>query len=167
MKYTEFLDSARKHQFTCNEILKAIKIIDISNGTGRSQQKQLLLNLYYLSGYIIECSVKYSIYHLISYDRRKCVTQLNQNGLSYQGNIRFHKFERYAEHLRVRQSGLQLIDDRKEIDKDVIYIYRAWDAEVRYWFKDIDKNMMQKLSEKNIEKLFVLATELLKNAERI
>lgn len=167
MTYQEYLNSARKHNFSCEEILRALKSVDLSNGVGKSKQKHLLLNLYYLSGYIIECSVKYAIYHLISYDRKKCVRQLDQDGISFQNNIRFHKFEMYVNHLKVRQPGIILIDDHTEIDKEVIFLYRLWDAEVRYWFNDIEQNIKKKLSEKNIEKLFELATKILTHVERI
>ena len=132
-----------------------------------TQHKQLLLNVYYLTGYVIECSVKYAIYHLISYDRKKCVRQLDQDGISFKENIKHHKFERYAEHLKVRQPGLILIDDTQKIDPEVIYIYKLWDAEVRYWFNNMNENNKKKLSERNIEQLFKLATELMQHVERI
>lgn len=71
MQYHEYLNSARKHQYTCEEVLKLIKGIELTSGEGKSRHKRLLLNLYYLSGYVVECSVKYAIYHLIAYDRKK------------------------------------------------------------------------------------------------
>jgi hypothetical protein len=167
VQYPEYLNSARKHQYTCEEILKALQRIDRSRGAGKSKHKQLLLNLYYLSGYIIECSVKYAIYHLVSYDRKKCVRQLDQDGISFKNNIKHHRFERYTEHLRVRHPGILLIDDLSNVDKDVIFIYRLWDADVRYWFNDIEDIQKKKLTERNIEQFFNLSTQLMKQVERI
>lgn len=167
VQYPEYLNSARKHQYTCEEILKALQGIDQSSGVGKSKHKQLLLNLYYLSGYIVECSVKYAIYHLVSYDRRKCVRQLDQDGISFKNNIKYHKFEMYTEHLRVRHPGILLIDERSNVDRDVVFIYRLWDAEVRYWFNDITDAQKKKLTERNIVQFFNLSTQLMKTVERI
>lgn len=167
VQYFEYLNSARKHQYTCEELLNALQGIEQTSGVGRSRRKQLLLNLYYLSGYIVECSIKYAIYHLVSYDRKKCVRQLDQDGISFQHNIKHHKFEMYAEHLRVRHPGMLLIDDISDVDKDVLFISRLWDAEVRYWFNDIAESHKKKLTERNVIQFFNLATGLLKQVERI
>lgn len=167
MQYSEYLNSARKHQYTCQEILNTLQGIKQTTGVEKSKRKQLQLNLYYLSGYIIECSIKYAIYHLLSYDRKKCVKQLDQDGISFKKDIKHHKFDKYADYLRVRQPGILLIDDIPNIEKDVISISKLWDAEVRYWFNDIDDNNKKKLSEKNIIQFFKLATNLMKQVERI
>ncbi|EJG1182440.1 TPA: hypothetical protein NKP43_004463 [Vibrio parahaemolyticus] len=167
MQYHEYLNSARKHQYTCEEVLKLIKGIELTSGEGKSRHKRLLLNLYYLSGYVVECSVKYAIYHLIAYDRKKCVRQLDQDGISFQNNIKHHRFEMYADHLKVRQPGMPLIDDSSNVERDVLFIYRLWDAEVRYWFNDIPEAHKRKLTERNIEQFYNLATQLMKQVERI
>lgn len=167
MLYNEYLNSARKHQYTCQEILNCIKVNKNISGPEKSKHKQLVLNLYYITGYIIECSVKYAIYHLIGYDRKTCVKQLDQDGISFSNNMKFHKFERYVEHLKIRQPGLVLIDDVSGIERDIVFIYRQWDAEVRYWFNDIEESIKSKINIRNVEKLFLLASDILENVERI
>lgn len=73
----------------------------------------------------------------------------------------------YADHLKVRQPGMPLIDDSSNVERDVLFIYRLWDAEVRYWFNDIPDDHKRKLTERNIEQFFNLATQLMKQVERI
>lgn len=57
MNYEGFLISARRHKYTCEIINQQME-----NFPENSQQRiRLLSNFYYLSGYILECSLKYLI----------------------------------------------------------------------------------------------------------
>ena len=53
------------------------------------------------------------------------------------------------------------------IERDIVFIYRQWDAEVRYWFNDIEESIKSKVNVRNVEKFFLLASDILKNVERI
>ncbi|BAS35997.1 hypothetical protein RZQ92_13350 [Klebsiella michiganensis] len=57
MNYDGFLASARRHKYTCEIIKKQMENFD----EGSEQHIRLLSNFYYLSGYILECSLKYLI----------------------------------------------------------------------------------------------------------
>lgn len=57
MRYEDFLFSARRHKYTCEIISQQMEYC-----SENSQQRiRLLSNFYYLSGYILECSLKYLI----------------------------------------------------------------------------------------------------------
>lgn len=131
MKYKDYLNSARKHAHTCD-----ILYDKLLNSTYSAEiKKSILLNMYYLSGYIIECIIKYGIYDLIGYDKDKDVKELNHGSLTFATNIKHHRFERYTEHLvRHISSPIPLITDEKGIDREVLNLYRRWDAEVRYLY---------------------------------
>lgn len=136
MVYKDYLNAARKHRITCDVI--AEKLDEEKNHIPKNQgkMKSLTLNLYYLSGYIIECIVKYAIYDLIGYDREDDVRNLNKKGLTYDTHIRHHRFETYTEHLVKRMSGnIPLINDRKQIPRETVNIYKEWDAEIRYSYE--------------------------------
>lgn len=131
MVYKDFLNAARKHEYTCQVLLDKLEQID------EKKEKEffrfLLLNLYYLTGYIIECIVKYGIYDLIGFPRDKDVTKLNQDSLIYKDHIKHHKFVRYTEYLDQRIGiNLPLIRNRAGIDKEVLKLYHNWDATIRY-----------------------------------
>jgi hypothetical protein len=129
MKYKDYLKAARKHEYTCDVIYDKIA----SNTCNAEIKKSLLLNMYYISGYTIECIVKYGIYDLAGYDKDKDVKKLDTGRLKYETNIKHHKFERYTEHLiRYISRPIPLISDKVGVDKEVIDLYKAWDAEVRY-----------------------------------
>jgi hypothetical protein len=136
MIYKDYLNSARKHQYTC-EVIRARLFNNISNNGLR---KSLLLNLYYLSGYIIECIVKYAIYDLLSYKRDQDVKLLNQDGLTFDSHIKHHRFDIYTEHLVRRiSSPIPLVNYTKNIDKTVVQLYKKWDVNIRYKY-DLDAN---------------------------
>ena len=131
MLYKDYLNSARKHIHTCKVLSKHIETLDEKNNG--VIVKCLILNLYYLSGYIIECVVKYGIYDLIGYPRKKKISELNQEKLNYSTHIKHHKFEKYTEHLTRRMHiQIPLINTDADIDREIKRLYKNWDATVRY-----------------------------------
>jgi len=168
MKYSDFLNAARKHQAACEVIKNEIVSIDMNRTPHlRAKQRKLLLNFYYLTGYVIECSVKYGIYKLIDFDPKAPVNSLDQCGLSYNHNIKHHRFCKYADHLVSRMSGIKLIDDVNGVSREVQELYNRWDAEVRYWYSDIDRALMDKLNQRNLFGLYDCAEIVLSSVSRL
>jgi hypothetical protein len=129
MLYKDYLNSARKHEHTCDVLFEKLS----GSSLNTAHEKYLILNLYYLSGYIIECIVKYAIYDLNGHAPDQDVRSINTNGLNYNLHIKHHKFERYTDHLRKHLSmPIPLINDISGVDKQVQQLYKEWDAEVRY-----------------------------------
>jgi len=129
MLYKEYLNAARKHEYTCDVIYEKIKKNDCSS----CQKMCLMLNLYYLSGYIIECIIKYAIYDLVGHKKEDDIKKLNKGGLSYDKHIKYHRFERYSEHLnRYLSVKIPLINDCSGIDREIIQLFSKWDSELRY-----------------------------------
>jgi hypothetical protein len=128
MLYKDFLNSARKHKFACDVIHEKVSSIQPPSELYRS----LILTLYYLSGYTIECIVKYAIYDLYRHNRKTEIDQLDHDGVTY-ADIKHHKFNRYTEFLNRRVSGsIPLINDISHIPKAIMFLYNEWDAHIRY-----------------------------------
>jgi hypothetical protein len=49
----------------------------------------------------------------------------------------------------------------------VVHLYNTWDADVRYWYRDIDDSMQSKLTKQNIFKLLGYADEAFKHVSRL
>jgi hypothetical protein len=129
MLYKEYLNAARKHEYTCDAINEKISL----NNSSTMQQKSLLLNLYYLSGFVIECITKYAIYDLVKHKRDLDVKVLNNSGLTYDLHIKHHRFDRYTDHLnRLLSIPIPLISFTKDIEKEVLRLYKEWDVDIRY-----------------------------------
>lgn len=137
MTYKEYLRAARKHLCSCIVIREALAALDTSAIENDTKIKQLTLNLYYLSGYVIECSVKFAIYVEIEYDKTQDVNQLNDPDISYGKHISRHRFDQYVQHLTSRRGGIILIDNKQGISGEVKKLYHNWDANVRYCYDEI------------------------------
>ncbi len=139
--YEEFLMSARKHRQTCTVISDSLNSLDNTNVENDSKAKFLTLNLYYLSGYIIECSIKYGIYVCIGYDRSRCVKQLNTEEVAYGRQIKNHRYDRYEDILNSKHGGIILVDNKSNIPQPVKNLYSNWDADIRYCCNDIPQQL--------------------------
>lgn len=166
MFYSEYLNAARKHLITCEVLKENISELDENNLQDKTKAKQLLLNLYYLTGYIIECSIKYGIYKVVDFNPASEVATLSTNTVSYK-DIQHHRFNRYSEHLVSKSPGIKLIDDRRNINSDVMYLYNNWDAPVRYWYKSIDSSMNRKLNKNNLFELLNHAKDAFNHIARL
>ena len=60
MKYTDFEISAQRHLESCYHILDNLAVSHIPYK--KQQEIRLILNIYYLSGYAIECSLKFAFF---------------------------------------------------------------------------------------------------------
>ena len=83
MFYCEFKEASKKHLLSCQFLIENI------DSCGK-YEKHLLSTVYYLTGYIFETILKYSIYSAISYDKKVDIKKLNSNGLTYIQNIQVH-----------------------------------------------------------------------------
>ncbi len=131
MVYKDFLNAAHKHEYTCQVLLDKLERIDEKRE--KESFRFLILNFYYLSGYIIECIIKYGIYSLVDFPKDEDVKKLDKDNLTYKDHIKYHQFKRYEEYLNQRIGiSLPLIRDKSGIDKKVLKLYHDWDAAIRY-----------------------------------
>ena len=137
MIYDEFLSAARKHLKTCIVIRESLNSLGITNVENDLQVKLLTLNLYYISGYVIECSIKYGIYVCIGYDKTACVKQLNTSEVAYGRQINKHRYDNYEDILKSKYPGIILVDNKLNIPQPVKNLYSNWDADIRYCCNDI------------------------------
>ena len=84
MTYPEFKNASKKHLLSCE------CLVFLLNNSCAKKEKYILSTIYYLSGYVIETILKYSIYSAISYNRNEDISKLSSNGLTYRNNIRIH-----------------------------------------------------------------------------
>jgi len=139
MIYKDYINAAKRHRETCEYLIKKVKdpqeFIDIH------LEEKLLQNIYYLSGYVIECIVCYSFFNIINYDRTKSVYSLAENNpYGYKFDKYFREHSKTANELRIeeiRKRGGNLsstipIIGEEEVDKITKAMYDEWDAKSRY-----------------------------------
>jgi hypothetical protein len=62
MLYTEYQTAAEKHLQACKAALSMFLNENSNNISQRKERQFLLMDIYYLSGYIFECTITYAIY---------------------------------------------------------------------------------------------------------
>ena len=129
MTYCDFKSAAMRHKETCTLLMSLITSISEENVVTRT-----LNNIYYLSGYIIECMMKYCIFDTIGYDSLADVTRLNQDGLSFHKDILTHNKEHLLEVLKSKSTGfsLSVYDNPDQHDPDAVNMIRQWHPKYRY-----------------------------------
>jgi len=122
--------------------------------------KLLTLNLYYISGYVIECSLKYGIYVCIGYDKNACVKQLNTTEVAYNKQIKNHRYSRYEDIFKSKYSGVILVDNKANIPQPVKNLYSNWDADIRYCCNDIPEKFKHSDNKEYVLEFFKYAEEI-------
>ena len=100
--YDYYKDAAERHLETCKELREYIKANFQGKPTLSPQeerkQKMILANIYYLSGYVIECIVNYGILKHIKFENteKKYVNQLvsidTKHKVSFSGNDQYSEY---------------------------------------------------------------------------
>lgn len=120
MTYPEFKNASKKHLLSCE------CLVFLLNNSCAKKEKYILSTIYYLSGYVIETILKYSIYLAISYNRNEDISKLSSNGLTYRNNIRIHNL-----------NSLKIELEKRHISRLINYstnrkLFNSWDSEFRY-----------------------------------
>jgi|GEM_PF-2612897 len=151
--YKQYKDAALKHLKSCQEIIKYFncQYNCISPGT----EKELLINVFYLSGYTMECIINYAIFSKI-YTSTKSLSKSDNvyrifdptnkfsfyskyndnNGVTCTANyyVSGHNFMKNITLLKKLTPGgnIPLVHDPKIVPSSVSTLIRKWDVKIRY-----------------------------------
>lgn len=149
MLYIGYKTAADKHLKTCKSILDSLDKLSIldNNALIVSRHKQEVLhNIYYLSGYILESISTYSIYKHFGWNQRNSVKTFNRNfsdscqftfysNHHYMFSAQSHKFQNNQFEVLRRvfsNSGIEFIDASVGVNNNMQLLFNSWKAEVRY-----------------------------------
>ena len=119
-KYSEFKRASKKHLITCECLISSLENECIQ------KEQHILSTIYYLTGYIFETILKFSLYLSVNFDKNKDISKLNSNSITYNENIKTHsliKLKRDVESKNII-SLLQYKENKK--------IFSDWNSELRY-----------------------------------
>jgi hypothetical protein len=125
MKYSDFLIAAKRHEKTCKVIVEEINRVD----DDFEKINPLVSNLYYLSGYILECSLKYKVLEYFGFkdevvDKNNC----ESFGIPYHRGFKVHNFKILQELLDSKNSTFNYYSE----DFEVSELLNNWKPDVRY-----------------------------------
>lgn len=141
MVYEDYKTASIRHLRTCQHLCQ-----NLGQVQNTQVKKHILANIYYLSGYVIECIINYAIYDLVSYSKTEDVKQLNESShqISFYKpkkkgwyQINHHKFQENSQFL-VSQlpaiSQIPFIDwsNKPEKYRSVERLYEKWQSNARY-----------------------------------
>jgi hypothetical protein len=138
MLYSDYRTAANKHIQTCK---MWVAILEQEKNKEESELREslaVLNNLYYLAGYILECSVSFAIYKSLRYPPNEDVGKLNQNGFSFQENIKYHNFQKNMSDFFVKQNKLPanhhlpFLRTGRKTHAHSQLLYETWNVGVRY-----------------------------------
>jgi len=135
MKYPEYLASAKRHNHACRVLKAKLDTFDESDSNSE-EFKFLVLSMYYLSGYIIECAQKFKIFELKQYDPSAEVDEPNctSAGIDYRKRIKTHRFDSLQNYLDSLIGGFSYVSDKREIN----ILLKKWSPEIRYSHIDLE-----------------------------
>lgn len=126
MNYIEFRSAAHRHLLTCQSMCAALT--GISN---EEEKNALLLDIYYLSGYIIETLLSYAFFSSCDRITR---TKPVEDHPEYDKGFKTHNFQAKINFLRKHRCSLDgmIFFSRKHPDKRFMDLYNNWQVELRY-----------------------------------
>ncbi len=144
MKYLEYLSAAKRHRQACKILNEKISTFP-EDETNKDNFNYLVISLYYLSGYIIECSLKFKILELSGFDSESDVNKVEcrKVGINYYEEIRIHDFEKLQDVLSSKATDITYESDATEVECLLI----AWDPIVRYEEMNVDYQEVYSLYE--------------------
>ncbi|EKN4906288.1 hypothetical protein ACOZ7A_004108 [Yersinia enterocolitica] len=126
MKYEDFLFSARRHKYTCEIISQQMEACP-----DNSQQRiRLLSNFYYLSGYILECSLKYLILEFYGHPAAEEVNNSSCEALGFNKRNKFliHDLSELQNKLEVKFTDFTSRSENEIIN----HLIDGWGPNYRY-----------------------------------
>ena len=185
MNYEEYLKCAQKHIKSCKQILNGLNNDDENN-------KEAYLDIWYLSGYILEGLTVYSVYKTYNWnphtrDGVKDIQARYDWYFSTRTHLDFYR-QRTLRGENVFPPGLIIysvqghdfqsiilnllrnvptfkdfpILGEGDVDSDVEMLIKEWKPDVRYWHKPEDTGRIPTLSQPLLEKLISTCVELYK-----
>jgi hypothetical protein len=160
MNYLDYKIASERHLETCLRLKEVVSDKYAMEGLSNLEIKnrdELLSNIYYLAGYVIECIVSYGILKLINIDSiyrthnlrglKELASIYSSHKVSFDYKDNFarwsitnpkHSIEKNLTFFTVEAglTGMNIRGIDKNIDGDLKKLVKYWNAEYRYYFKE-------------------------------
>ena len=168
MLYREYEKASLKHLKACQIMLTGLNYQ--AKSISVQEKEYLLMDIFYLSGYTLECIINFAllkkVYKRNRWNDTKCVKKVVDSSLSfafrckdYQGNqytfcIQFHNFWKNINLLDSLLAGnnIPLIGDKKSVPVGLLNMIENWESASRYHthkkYNESDINALVELTEK-------------------
>lgn len=139
MKYKDYLNAAKRHDQACSALKEKIEEYK-PHFSHQKKFQQLVRSLYYLSGYVLECSLKFKILEASNFCPKATVdkNEVKNVGIDYYKDFRIHDLNKLHD-LLISKLDIECAS----YDFSVNNLLESWRPEVRYEdsidnFKDVE-----------------------------
>ena len=118
--YPEFKRASKKHLIACECLIASLE------NECKQKEKHILTTIYYLTGYVFETILKFSLYASVSFDKNEDISKLDSHGLTFDNDIKIHnliKLKRVVEAKNI--TFLSQYENNKNL-------FSSWNSEIRY-----------------------------------
>jgi len=120
-KYPEFKKASKKHLIACECLIDSL-----NKGYCTQNKNHILTTIYYLSGYIFETILKFSLYSAVKFGKKDNIKNLDLRGLRYDENIKTHSLIKLKRDIETKNIvSLIEYESNKRLFSD-------WTSEIRY-----------------------------------
>lgn len=144
MHYKEFRTAAHRHLLSCEKMCEKLRQTPNNN-----EKRDLIAEVYYLSGYIVETLLSYAVFSVASKDiQRKPI----EEHPDYEKGFKTHSFSAkiyFALSHGCNFDGIAFIDN-KHANKDLMKLFTSWVVDLRYQHYSKFNNVPPTISEQMI-----------------
>lgn len=130
MQYKEYYQSALRHLDVCKTMMESLESM---NGKGRNDKikQNLKLDIYYLSGYIIETMISYTFFVNINWRRNEHIESCQLYDKGFKTHNLSAKLAFATSKAKCNYTGVSLLSN-KITDKTEQKMFNEWSEVVRY-----------------------------------
>jgi len=119
-KYPEFKRASKKHLVACECLIASLE------NECKQKEKHILTTIYYLTGYIFETILKFSLYASVSFDKNEDISKLNSHGLTFDNDIKIHNLTKLKRVIEAKNiTSFHEYENNKNL-------FSTWNSEIRY-----------------------------------
>jgi len=121
MYYPEFKRASKKHLIACECLIFLLETNEC-----KTKESHILTTIYYLTGYIFETILKFSLYASVSFDKKDDISNLNSHSLTYNENIKTHSLIKLKRDVEAKSlTSFSQYNNHKNL-------FSNWNSEIRY-----------------------------------
>jgi len=145
--YPEFKRASKKHLIACECLIASLE------NECKQKEKHILTTIYYLTGYVLETILKFSLYASISFDKKEDIKKLDSHGLTFEYDIKIHNLTKLKRAVETKNiTSFPKYKDNKNL-------FSSWNSEIRY-------NEKTKFSKKEILSFFEFSKDIYKKLQQ-
>ena len=144
MHYKEFRSAAHRHLLSCKKMCEKL-----GQTTNDNEKRDLIAEVYYLSGYIVETLLSYAIFSVASRDIQKKPIEDHPD---YERGFKTHNFKAkiyFALNHGCNFDGITFISNRHS-NKELMKLFDSWGVELRYQHYSKFNGVLPTISEQMI-----------------